>query len=425
MSALIEQPVSRRQVLCGIGGLVAGGLLSGALSGCGASTGGGGKGAVTGWIYRPEYKAAIEKILAAFHDDNPTLHVDMSYKPAGQYDTVLKTALVGGSAPDVIATGSASEIWGDLGVGGNYLHPLDGKIPLDVLTPAAQEAIQYKSHVWAAPAQMFRIGIYYQKSVFADHGLQPPKSWADFSDLCERLGSAGVTPISMAAQDMILPFFFYHLAANSVLGAQGVQALRNGSRKLTDPDVVEAAQYTLDMSKYFNKGFQAVAYAEGKALFAQGRAAMTVGGSSDYAGYVEINPKIDVGFFGFPSPSGDRQVALDGLSMSFTVNRRSKHLADAVTFATWLTSERAQRMVLEELGLPSRTGILPTGTDTRSTVLKAILQVPDSPSWLDYPEIGEVYSTLTQKGSGLFTGKLSPAQFAALAQGAVVPSTKR
>ncbi len=425
MSAMNDHLVSRRQMLYGMGGVLAGGILGGALSGCSSSSGGGGAGAISGWIYRPEYKAAIEKILAAFHDDNAKLHVDMSYKPAGQYDTVLKTALVGNSAPDVIATGSASEIWGDLGVGGNYLHALDGKIPLNVLTPAARQAIQYRSHVWAAPAQMFRIGIYYQKKIFADHGLQPPTSWSDFTSLCEKLHDAGVTPISMAAQDMILPFFFYHLAANSILGAKGVQALRDGSRKFTDADVLRAAQYTLDMSKYFNKGFQAVAYAEGKALFARGRAAMTVGGSSDYAGYVEIDPKIDVGFFGFPPPDGGAAIALDGLSMSFTVNRRSKHVDDAVTFATWLTGERAQRMVLEELGLPSRTGILPTGTDTRSTVLKTILQIPDSPSWLDYPEIGEVYSALTQKGSGLFTGQLSPGQFAGIAQAAVSPSPKR
>lgn len=421
MTTLDKYTLTRRQLLYGMGGLAVAGLAGGSLTACGSSGGDSGT-HISAWIYRPEYRKAIEKILAAFHKAHPDLAVDMSYKATGQYQTVLKTALVGGAAPDALATSSAAGIWGDLGVQGDYIAELDGKIATDALLPVARQAIQYKSHVWAAPVQMFRIGVYYQRPIFAKHGLSEPRTWDDLMELSKKLSDAGETAWSMAAQDMILPFFFYHLAANSVLGPTGVNDLRAGKRKLTDPDLVAAAQYMVDMSKYFSKGFQAVAYAEGKALFAQGRAAMVVGGSSDYAGYVEINPKIEVGFFGFPSPDGSQSTALDGLSMAYTVNRKSKHLDAAMTFASWLTSEEAQRLVLADLGLPSRAGIAPTGTDPRSTILKAILEVPDSPTWLDYPETGNVYTTVTNSGSPLFTGKLDAKGLAQLAQSAVTPA---
>jgi raffinose/stachyose/melibiose transport system substrate-binding protein len=419
MTAFDQHTLTRRQMLYGLGGVATAGLVGSSLAACGSAGGSGTH--VSAWVNHPEYRKAISSILAAFHKAHPDLAVDMSYKATGQYPTVLKTALVGGGAPDAIATGNAAMIWGDLGARGGYIEPLDGKIAVNALLPAARQAIEYQSHVWAAPVQMFRIGVYYQRSIFAQHGLSEPRSWDDLMAICQRLDDAGVTPWSMPAQDMILPFFFYHLAVNSILGPDGVKQFRAGTRKLTDPDLVRAAQYLIDMSKYYGKGFQAVAYAEGKALFARGRAAMVIAGSSDYAGFAEINPKLDVGFFGFPAPSGERNVTLEGLSIGYTVNKKGKNVAAATTFASWLTSEDAQRHVLTDLGLPSRAGIQPTGTDPRSTLLKAILRVQNTPSWLDYPEIVNVYPTLIKSGSGIFAGKLGAQQFAQLGQGVVTP----
>ena len=124
-----------------------------------------------------------------------------------------------------------------------------------------------------------------------------------------------MTPWSMPAKDMIIPYFFYIMAASSILGQDGYRGLRRGTRKLTEPQVVRAAQLMIDLQDYYNEGFQAVSYAEGKALFAQGRTAMLIGGSADYAGYKQVNPKVDVGVFGFPSPSGNRHVTVTGLDL--------------------------------------------------------------------------------------------------------------
>ena len=111
-----------------------------------------------------------------------------------------------------------------------------------------------------------------------------------------------MTPSSMPAKDMIIPYFFYIMAASSILGQDGYRGLRRGTRKVTEKQVVRAAQLMIDLQEYYNDGFQAVSYAEGKALFAQGRTAMLIGGSADYTGYKQVNPKVDVGVFGFPSP---------------------------------------------------------------------------------------------------------------------------
>lgn len=423
MADYVVPAVTRRQALQSFGGLLLAGMAGGGLAGCGGSSDSGAT-SVSAWINRPENRAAITAIIDEFEKTHTDIDVDMDFKPAAQYPTLLKTALVGGSAPDAIATNGASGIWGDLGADNDYIRPLDGRIPLDELQPSVANAVQYKGHTYGAPVQVFRIGVYYHKAIFAEHGLQPPKSWDELMEVSKTLKSKGVTPWAMPGQDMIIPFFFYHLAVSTILGENGYADLRAGRRKLTDPDLLPAAKLLADMQPYFNPGYQAVAYTEGKALFAQGKTAMTVGGSTDYDGYTQINPKLDAGFFGFPSQDGSQVTALSGLSMAYVVNKKAKEPEAAVTFASWLTSETAQRLVLQRLGLPSRAGIQPEDDSTRSTVMRAILEVPASPSWLDFPETGGTADAATRKGSGLFTGKLAPEQFAELLQSTIKPKSK-
>jgi xylobiose transport system substrate-binding protein len=419
MTDFTSTPISRRRALQGFGGVVLGTSLAGVLAACGgsgssSSSTSAGSSQITAWSYRPEYKKVIDGMVSSFEADNPEISVDMVYKVNDQYTTALKTALVGGAGPDAIATNGAYGIWGDIGADGGYILPLDGKFDTGSLQPTVLKAVTYKGKVYGAPVQTFRIGIYYQKPIFEELGLSAPRTWDDLLKLGTTLKEKGQTAWAMPAQDMILPYFFYHLAVNSILGEESETALASGERTLTEPELVKAAQLMLDASETFNEGFEAVAYAEGKALFAQGRAAMIIGGSSDYAGYVEVNPDVDVGFFGFPSPDGSSPPnALSGLSMAYVVNKSASDPEAATTFSTWLSSEPAQKIVLEQLGLPSIKGLKPTGSTTRDKVLRTILSVPTTPSWLDFPATGNTLTDVQKSGAGIFTGELTAAQFAA------------
>jgi raffinose/stachyose/melibiose transport system substrate-binding protein len=424
MMDLATTPISRRRALRGFGGVVLGASLPGILGACGGSSARSTATQVSAWSYRPEYKKAIGEIVSAFEAANPGISVDMTYKTVAQYPTVLKTALVGGAGPEAIATNGANGIWGDVGADGGYIVPLDGKVDVGTLQPTVAKAVTYKGHVYGAPVQTFRIGVYYQRPVFEELGLSEPQTWDDLLTLGTTLKEAGKTAWAMPAQDMTIPYFFYHLAVDSILAGESVTALASGKRKLTEPELVKAAQLMIDASDTFDEGFEAVGYTEGKALFAQGQAAMIIGGSSDYAGYLEINPEIDVGFFGFPSPDGKNPpTALNGLSMAYVVNKEAANLEAATTFTTWLTSRAAQKIVLEQLGLPSVKGLKPTGSSPRDEVLRTILGVSSSPSWLDYPATGETMVTAQKAGSGIFTGDLTAAQFAAVVQNSITTTS--
>jgi raffinose/stachyose/melibiose transport system substrate-binding protein len=419
---VFQQSVSRRNLLLkGAGTAVALGSLGG-LAGASrawATPKAAEATTISAWIFRPEYRDAIDAMVTAFEKSHPNISVNMKYTPSQDYTVALKTALVGGAATDVYATSAASGIRGDTGADGGYAAQLDGQVPLKQLLPQAANVVQYKNHVWAAPAQMFRIGLYINRDLFSKYKVRLPRTWADLEAVCKVFQSNGVVPIVMGGQDMILPWFFYALAVNSITGPKGFQDLRTGKRKLTDAALLPAAQYTVDMGKYFEPGFQAVSYTEAKALFAQGRGAMIIGGSSDYAGYVQINPKLQVGFIGFPPRKKTLHIqgwAMSGLSMAMIANKKASNLAAAKNFAVWWSSAEAQKAILNNLGLPSRLGIKPTGNTDRDRVLKSILAVPETPSWLDYQETGNSLTKALTVGNKIFTGGMSPKDFAAALQ---------
>ena len=362
----------------------------------------------------------MEKIVDLFEKSHPSIKVEVTYKPTAQYNAALNTALAGGAGPDVIGWNEGTSI--RTAAKNKQIVSLDRKVPVGRLIPAARSQVVFDGHVWGSALDAYTVGIYYQRPIFKKHEIKIPTNWAELKAASKKLQDAGVTPWSMPAKDMIIPYFFYIMAASSILGQDGYKGLRRGARKLTEPQVVRAAQLMIDLQDYYNEGFQAVSYAEGKALFAQGRTAMLIGGSADYAGYKQVNPKVDVGVFGFPSPSGNRHVTTTGLDLNYSVNAKSKHQAEATTFVAWLSSKGPQQIVANELARPVAIGVTP-GPGHRVESETVAAGKPDIPVWYSQPETGGTFGAATS-GGGIFTGDLDAAGFAKLVQASIKPNPR-
>jgi raffinose/stachyose/melibiose transport system substrate-binding protein len=422
---LFERGLTRAGALRGLGGVLAAGAVGGLVGATPAfarSTARARSQATTisMWGNHPEWKPVLDRLIADFEKTNPNINVELSYKPGPQYTAALNTALAGGAAPDVIGWIEGDAI--RVGAKAKQIDPLDGKIPIGKQIPAARAQVVFNGHAWGSPLAAYTVGIFYQRPIFKKYGLTPPTNWPQLLAVTKKLKAEGVTPWSMPAKDMIIPYFFYIMAASAILGQDGYTGLRRGTRKVTEPQVVRAAQLMIDLQEYYNEGFQAVSYAEGKALFAQGRTAMLIGGSADYTGYKQVNPKVDVGVFGFPSPSGNRHVTTTGMELLYTVNAKSSHKPEATTLVAWLSSRAAQQVVADELARPIAVGVVPSAGNRvgREMVLAG---KPDIPVWYSQPETGGTFGAVTSAG-GIFTGDLDAAGFAKKVQASIKPNPK-
>jgi raffinose/stachyose/melibiose transport system substrate-binding protein len=411
----------------------AGGLLvagfAGGLAACGgsstSSSSGTGTGTssenttITAWSEHPEIKGAIQELLDAFHEEFGSVAVEMSYKPPAQYESLLHTALVGGAAPDLLGFAGAAS----LQAGKTYAKPGGQKVDTSILTPVAKNAVVFDNHTWGCPLTAYSVGVFYQRPIFKEHGIEPPKTWDDLIAAAKKLQEAGITPIAMPAQDMIIPGVFYELAVASILGEEAVELLSTGQRKLTEPELVRAAQLMVDLQPYYNKGFVAVPYAEGKALFAQGQTAMIIGGSEDYTGYTELNPNVDVGVFGFPSPDGSKQVTVSGTDQVYTANKETPHFSQVEDFLGWLATKPAQQIVADKIAEPVVTGVRNNVGGDAGRVANEMHDAgnPNAIRWIENLACAGTFTAITESG-GIFTGSLDAAGLAKNCQEAITVS---
>lgn len=376
---------------------------------------------LTMWHGHPEWKDAVEKILAKYEEEHPNVEIELEEIPGQQLIARINTALAAGEAPDLFALRLGPAV-GAAGEAGQLLDLTD-KVDISGLTQAAQDAAVYDGKVWAVPIfGSYTVGLYYHKAIFDEHGLTAPSNKTEFMEVCEKLQSAGVTPMIAPAQDGIIPAFLYMMMASSVLHADGFAEVRAGTRKLDDPDVVEAAAFLQDIYPCFAEGSLGTAYTEGKALFALEQGAMLEGGSADYAGFLQTNPAIDVGVVPFPAVDGGTPATVTGMQDTFSVNADTEHPEEAVAFIQWMIGPEAAQMVADSITLSNTVGVAPSDNEVMKEMVEAS-KSNDVRVFYEFPETGDVFAAVQENAAALFLGELTPEEFAAKLQAAVKPSS--
>lgn len=376
---------------------------------------------LTMWHQHPEWKDRTEAILSAFEAAHPDIKIDLEEIAGTNYSARLNTALAAGEAPDLFGLPAGPETLAAADAG--YAMELTGKLDTSSLRDAAADAINQSGKVWGVPILgTYSVGLYYHRNIFADMGLEPPATQAEFLDMCATMKEKGVTPLIVPASDGIVPSFMYMMLTASVLGVDGFAELRRGERKFTDPDLVEAARFLQQIGDCMQPGALSTPYVEGKALAALGQGAMMPGGSADYAGYQEINPNVDLGVVPFPGVGDRKGATVTGLEYIYLINSKSEHSDAALTFLQWMMGDQAQQMVVDTITMTTNKNVVPA----ENRILEEFVQATrsnDMRVFYELPETGNVWSVAQQNTAALFLGELSPEDFAAKVQEAVAPST--
>lgn len=375
------------------------------------------------WHNHPEWKSRVQAILDVFEKENPTIHIDLQEIPGPDYTVKRNTAMTAGEGPDLIAFSPGSELRAARDAG--YIYDLTDLIKIDALNPSAKDAAQVDGKVYALPILgLYTVALYYHKDIFEKYQLTPPTNWDELKAVSEKLKAQGIAPMMAPAQDGVIPFFLYMLVASSILKADGFEKVRQGKIKLTDPELLPAAQFLHDLYPYFQEGALGTPYVEGKALFAHGRAAMMEGGSADFAGFTEVNPDVKLGVVPFPSPAGvGAPSTVTGMESPFAINKQTKHVDQAVTFLKWMLTKTPGQMVADNITLPTIEGVTPSNNPAMQEMIKAS-KSNDVRVWYEFPETGKIGDVVRDHVQELFTDAITPEQFAKLLQDSITPSTK-
>lgn len=195
---------TRRKFIVGAGAVGAGTFLSGCVTQSPSAAGGKSGGPVTlqSNLSSPQAKTAMKAITAAF-DKRGDTKAQLNTVASETFRTQLPTYLTSATPPDVYTwyPGSVAESYAKkdllLDISDIWEKPeLAGYS--DALKKLCTSASSGKKVF--VPTSYYWWGMFYRKSNFAKWGVQEPKSWDEFLDLCDKLKSKGVAPIGLGSR---------------------------------------------------------------------------------------------------------------------------------------------------------------------------------------------------------------------------------
>ncbi|MBB2976411.1 multiple sugar transport system substrate-binding protein [Microbacterium endophyticum] len=286
-------------------------------------------------------RGAYEDLITAFNDTHDDIQVSMEVQPWDTIAQKLPSAWATGQGPD-LATPSFDPNVVAKYVETNSLLKLDDVGDVSLLAPAAIDAFTVDGALYAVPANVATLQLYYNKTMFAEAGIdQPPATVEDFKTDAVALTDGGTVGLSLADHETIQMWpILQWLEGGDIVDSDGCSVLdspENIAGLQSWVDVVDAGAAPVGLTG-----------AEADSLFSAGKAAMQLNGPWAAAGYAEAG--IDFGVA--PVPVGvDGPVTLSS-TVPMSAAAKTAHPAEAQEFLEWWTGQDAQRQFALASGFP-------------------------------------------------------------------------
>ncbi|WP_328945001.1 extracellular solute-binding protein [Streptomyces sp. NBC_00250] len=350
----------------------------------------------------------FKKVAEDFKKKHPKVTVKYVNVPFGEAQNKFKNAAQSGSgAPDVIRSEVAwTPEFADLG----YLAPLDGTPALkgaDDFLKQASASTQYKGKTYAVPQVIDSMGIFYNKKIFKEAGVEVPKTIADLKTVSAKIKQkTGKTGLYLRGDD---PYWFL-----SFLYGEGGNLVDAEKKTITidDPAGVKALATVKDLVDSKAAITDATnGWDNMQASFKDGKVAMMINGpwavADTFAGK-EFADKANLGIAPVPAGSAGQGAPQGGHNLA--VYAGSKNLDASYAFAEYMTSVESQTTIAKELSLlPTRQSVYTkpdVATNEMIGFFKPVVEKAVERPWI--PEGGSLFEPVKVEYTKVLTGQTSP-----------------
>jgi multiple sugar transport system substrate-binding protein len=324
-------------------------------SASGGKTKSSGKVKLTAWTgFTGGDRSAYEGIVKSFNDSHPNIEVAMEVQPWDTIGQKLPSAWATGQGPDLATPNFDPNVVAQY-IKTNSVMPLDdavgdgaGKINADKLSPSAIKAFTVDGKLYAVPANVATLQLYYNKKALSEAGIaEPPKTAEDFRAAAVKLtkksgGKVSQYGLSLADHETIQMWpVLQWMEGGDIVDEKGCAVIDS-------PESVQSLRTWSDLVTKEKISPVGLTGAESDSLFAAGKAAMQINGPWAAAGYKKAG--IDLGVAQVPAGSAG-PVTL-GSTVPLMVAKRTKNAEAAFTFLAYWTSASAQAAFAKASGFP-------------------------------------------------------------------------
>ncbi|MDG0810379.1 ABC transporter substrate-binding protein [Cohnella rhizosphaerae] len=280
--------------------------------------------------YNPNLFSDLE---TSFEKANPDIDLQLVFMDNAQANKVLNAQFAAGEGPDIAPMNLDFFKLG-------YALELNDQPFIDRLSDGAKLATtQADGSIFSVPFETWFQGIMYNKKIFADNGIEIPKTWDQFIAISEKLKAAGIKPLGVGDKD------------GDVIGkmALGV-VLSTGA--IIEPDIESAkttysASWKTGLDKFYEVVSKGIIGTDAFGMsvddmvneFLTGKSAMISMGSWQVADMHKKAPDLDFDIFPYPSVAeGQDNWAVGGVAGGGGVNAHSKHIDEALRVLDYIAS---------------------------------------------------------------------------------------
>lgn len=301
----------------------------------------------------PAPKAAFEQLIADFEAANPDIKVEWNLFDHEGYKTAIRNFL-SADAPD-LANWYAGNRMAPFVNAGQFEDISDvwAENNLGETLASAEASMTIDGKQWGIPYTYYQWGIYYNKDVYEQVGVEVPGNWDEFVANCARFEEAGIDCLTTGTK-ALWPgagiFDYINLRTN---GYEFHMDLANGKIEWTDPRVREAfAQWARIVEPgYITDNHAAIDWQDAAALLVQGKAANYVMGNFAVATFKDGGMTNEtLGFMPFPEITPGVPRAEDAPTDTIHIPAGAKNKEDAKMFLAFLAQPDTQTKINEILG---------------------------------------------------------------------------
>ncbi|MFI1779931.1 extracellular solute-binding protein [Streptomyces rubiginosohelvolus] len=350
----------------------------------------------------------FKKLAEGFEKKHPKVDVKYVNVPFGEAQNKFKNAAqAGDGAPDVIRSEVAwTPDFANLG----YLAPLDGTAALknqDDFLKQAVASTKYEDKTYAVPQVIDSMGIFYNKKMFKEAGVEAPASLADLKTVAKKIkDKTGKTGLYLRGDD---PYYFL-----SFLYGEGGDMVDAGSKSVTidKPEGVKAFKAVKDL---VDDGTAKTDASDGwenmMQAFKNGDVAMMINGPWAVADTLTGSQFTDKDNLGVaPVPAGSAAQGAPQGGHNLAVYAGSKNLDASYAFVEYMTSVDSQATAAGELNLlPTRTSAYAKKEAVDSEIVgffKPVVETAVERPWI--PEGGSLFEPLRIEYTKVLTGQTTP-----------------
>ena len=290
----------------------------------------------------------VQALLDYLAQAVPHVEIEYQFIDNSNYDTIIDTQLSAGEGPDIICESPGSTLrHARLG----YLAEVNELAAK--YSDAGTSVYSLEGNTYALPGISWFEGIYYNKALFEENGIELPRTFDEYIEVCKKFQDLGITPLAagLKSWEPMLKNSMAFVTAEYLSTEEGKsfgEKYRNGEITMDGTwntylekwsQMITEGIYTTDMT--------GIDHAQALEQFATGGAAMFCSGPWDYEAIMEKNPDLQIDMMPFNGTKESAGWLIGGPGCGFAVNEASANKEAAMEVLAAISTYEGQAALWE------------------------------------------------------------------------------